>query len=127
MPFSTVSFIVRIILLGQLNNDIEVAKTVELENWTREKVYEEVHNLGQNFNSVRWVIPKLIDGKLNSKAELVARRFEEDSSKLWSYSLTCMKESIRVMVAISISYKWDINSYVIDGAFLQGKLIQREV
>ena len=82
MPFSTVSFIVRIILLGQLNNDIEVAKTVELENWTREKVYEEVHNLGQNFNSVRWVIPKLIDGKLKSKAELVARGFEEDSSKL---------------------------------------------
>ena len=54
-------------------------------------MYEEVDNLGQNFISVRWVItPKLIDGKWISKARLVARGFEEDSSKFRSDSPTCI-------------------------------------
>ena len=31
------------------------------------------------------------------------------------------------MLSISSSYKWDVNSFYIKAAFLQGKLIQREV
>ena len=123
-----VSCHVNTILMTQVNDDIELAKKLELENWTREMVYEEVDNLGQSFISVRWVVtPKLINGEWKSKARLVARGFEEDSSKFRSDSPTCMKESIRVMLATSASCKWDVNSFDIKAAFLQGKLIQREV
>ena len=41
--------------------------------WFKERVYEEINNVGQEVISVRWVIiPKLINGRTSSKVRIVA-------------------------------------------------------
>ena len=91
-------------------------------------MYEELIDRGQRCISVRWVVtPKLIEGEWKTKARLVARGFEENSSQFRTDSPTCMRESIRIMLAISSSYGWKISTIDIKAAFLQGKLIDRDV
>ena len=104
------------------------AKKLELENWKRECVYEEVDDVGQNSMSVRWVVtPKIIDGVWSTKARLVARGFEEDKSELRTDSPTCMRETLKIGLGIAASKKWTINSIDIKAAFLQGKPITRDL
>ena len=44
-------------------DDVLNAKTLELENWKKFDVFEEVENQGQTALSVRWVCTeKMIDG-----------------------------------------------------------------
>ena len=63
-------------------------------------------NRGQRCISVRRVVtPKLIEGEWKTKARLVARGFEESSSQFRTDSQTCMRESIRIMLAISTSFR----------------------
>ena len=103
------------------------AKFKELNEWERHKVYEEVDDNGQTCISVKWVLlPKLIDGVLQTKARLCARGCEE-TSKFRTDSPTCMPESVRIALLIIASYKWILHSIDYKTAFLQGNHIDREV
>ena len=115
------------VFLTQVDEQTLAAKLTELENWKCEEVFEEVKDCGQETISVRWVVtPKLVDGKWTTKARLVARGFE-DRSEVRTDSPTCMRETLKVVLAIAASKDWKINSIDIKAAFLQGKSIDREI
>ena len=58
------------IFLSEMTKETDEAKARELENWVKEKVYEEVIDEGQNSISMRWVInPELIDGEWKTKLD----------------------------------------------------------
>ena len=104
------------------------AKTKELESWKMEEVYEEVEDSGQETISVRWVItPKIDNGVISTKARLVARGFEEDKSGLRTDSPTCMKETLKTVLAVAVSKDWEVHSIDIKSAFLQGNPINRKI
>ena len=99
-----------------------------MKNWVDEMVYEEMEDKGEPTISVRWVItPKYIDGKMSTKARLVARGFEEDSTLIRTDSPTCMRESLRIVLAIAACKEWSVNSIDIKAAFLQEKPIDRDI
>ena len=114
--------------LSKVDEKIFDAKRAEIENWKREMVYEEVEDCGQETVSVRWVVTqKLVEDSWITKARLVARGFEEDKSELRTDSPTCMRETLKICLAIAASNNWNINSIDIKAAFLQGKAIDRDV
>ena len=101
------------------------AKYKELESWKKNEVYEEVEDKGQYCVSVRWVVtPKIIEGKLQTKARLCARGFEETTS-FRTDSPTCKTESVRIALAIISSNEWTLHSIDYKTAFLQGTQIDR--
>ena len=105
--------------------DTQEAKLKELKSWRQNDVYEEVDDEGQYCVSVRWVItPKIIDGKLQTKARLCARGFEETSS-FRTDSPTCKRESVRIALSIIATCRWTIHSIDYKTAFLQGSGIDR--
>ena len=78
--------------------------------------------------SFRWVVtPKLIIGENQTKARLVARGCEEDTSSLRNDSPTCMEDSLRRLLAVAACNNWSLNSIDIKAAFLQGNPIEREL
>ena len=108
-------------------DDVLNAKTLELENWKKFDVFEEVENQGQTALSVRWVCTeKMIDGKIKTKARLVARGFEE-VQKAQSDSPTGNKDTLRIFLAIISSRGWSCRSIDIKAAFLQGEKFDRQV
>ena len=114
--------------ISEVDRAAEEAKQRELENWIKENVYEVVEDVGQDTISVRWVMsPKVVDGKVITKARLVARGFQENVDDLRTDSPTCMKETLRLLFMTASSMKWSINSIDIKAAFLQGKSIDREL
>ena len=103
------------------------AKINEIESWRKHKVFDEVQDEGQNYVSVRWVLtPKIIEGEMRMKARLVARGFEE-TTEFRTDSPTCLRESIRIVIAFIVSMKWKLHSVDYKTAFLQGNPIEREV
>ena len=110
-----------------LNVDTMQAKVKEIDSWRKNRVYEEVDDVGQSCVSVRWVVtPKVINGENSVKARLVARGFEENGD-FRKDSPTCMRESIRLVLGIIASMKWKLHSIDYKTAFLQGNEIDREV
>ena len=108
-------------------DDVLNAKTLELENWKKFDVFEEVENQGQTALSVRWVCTeKMIDGQIKTKARLVARGFEE-VQKAQSDSPTGNKDTLRIFLAIISSRGWSCRSIDIKAAFLQGEKFDRQV
>ena len=115
-------------LTSSMEEEITKAKEEELKRWKEEKVYDEVDDGGQFKISTRWVITsKIKNGKVFTKARLVARGYEEDGSKIRSDSPTCMRENIRIALCIVASKDWKLNSIDIKAAFLQGKRVSREI
>ena len=101
--------------------EINRAKEAELENWTKNGVYEEIEDLGQEKVSVKWVIKEKIKGEERKyKARLVARGYEE-WGETRSDSPTCSKESIRIILTIAAAKHWQCNALDIKAAFLQGR------
>ena len=91
-------------------------------------IYCEVEYTGQELISCRWVCTEKLKGnQLTCKARLVARGFEEDSSKLSKKSPTCSKYSLRLLLSILCSKHWHIHSIDIKSAFLQGMPLKRDV
>ena len=85
------------VLPSQIDSEVTGAKQLELQNWVKEDVYDEVIDQGQRHISVRWVvIPKLDNGIWKTKARLIARGFEETENNFRTDSPTCLKESLRV-------------------------------
>ena len=86
------------------------------------ETFEEVDDLGQPTLSCRWVCTdKLKEGKLISKARLVVRGFEENTSQIKTDSPTCSKETIRLLLSVLSSHKRSMHSLDIKSAYLQGK------
>ena len=71
------------------------------------------------------VVPGTQETKV--KARLVARGYEEDSTKFRTDSPTCTKESLRLCVSAISSNGWKCESLDVRAAFLQGFKIEREV
>ena len=114
-------------VLKKKENEINQAKINEYDKWIEERVIEEVADSGQDRISTTWVITtKMKENKEIVKARLVARGYEEEE-KVRADSPTCMKESIRIGLAISMTRKWKIYSLDVKAAFLQGNTIEREV
>ena len=110
--------------VSQISDEVKLR---ELKGWKSQRVYDEVDNKNQPCISVRWVIkPKVMDGRLSTKAGLRARGFQE-LQNFHTDSPTCTRESIRLAFAIISSKGWTLNSIDIKTAFLQGKEIERTV
>ena len=108
--------------------DVSNAKIKEIENWRANEVYSEVDDAGQNAISTRWVVTeKIKEGKTVTKARLVARGFEEETSQLQKDSPTCLKESVKLALAIASTKGWEVKSLDVKSAYLQGNPISREL
>ena len=104
------------------------AKQQELSEWKKRNVYTEIEDKRQNAITLRWVLKDktLSDGNVIKKARLCARGFQEEQD-FRTDSPTCSKEGIRAALTIIASNKWKFNSMDVKTAFLQGKLIERDV
>jgi len=123
-PLSNTSFLAS----SHDSSKVVEAKMVEIENWKRNGVYEEVADSGQSTVSVRWVITeKFKDGNALIKARLVLRGFEEDLEDLPTDSPTCAKDTLRVALTAASANGWTCNSLDVKAAFLQGDPISRDV
>ena len=110
------------------DSDLLQAKLDELNKWKENKVYRSVPYTDQDCISVRWVnTVKFVNGKRVVKSRLVARGFEEKQGSLLTDSATCAKESLKILLTILASKKWQCQSIDIKSAFLQGKNIERDV
>ena len=97
---------------------VEEAMDIELNNWRRNRVYEELPYTGQNCISTRWVMTeKLVNGEKKIKARLLACGFEE-LEKTHTDSPTCSKKCLRLVSAVTSSEHWKSNSIDIKSAFL---------
>ena len=103
------------------------AKQVELQNWKDMEVYEEIKDQGQKAISTRRVITeKICEGQKGAKARLVARGFE-DEDQVPSDSPTAAKSTLRTVLAIAANESWIIETIDIKAAFLQSRMINRNV
>ena len=122
------AFLVDEMIRSEVAADIIKAKEEEWNKWIEENVYDEVPDEGQERVTTTWVTTaKIKDGKMVTKARLVARGYEEEKSGIRSDSPTCMKESIRMMLCIAMSRDWKIKSLDVKAAFLQGNKINRTI
>ena len=107
--------------------EINQAKVRELNSWKENKVYEEVEFSNQQCISGRWILkPKIIDGIQSMKARYVLRGFEEDQD-FRTDSPTCLRETLRLALALFPTQRWRINSIDFKTAFLQGGPIDRDI
>ena len=108
--------------------EVSEAKEKEIENWRKNDVYEEIANEGQRLMSTRWVVTeKVKEGKVITKARLVARGFEENTTELRRDSPTCSRESVRILLSVAASKQWLCHVVDVKAAYLQGNAIEREV
>ena len=108
--------------------EVSKAKEMEIKNWIDNKVFDEIEDTGQHTISVRWVITeKGLESNLLTKARLVARGFEEQTTHLKKDSPTCSREIVRLVVVIASSKGWNCHTVDVKAAYLQGDDIQREV
>ena len=92
-------------------------------------VFEEVVDEGQETISSRWVITKKekADGqKKVYKGRLVAWGFQEKESPQ-SDSPTMLRELMKMFFAVAANEQFELRSIDIRAAFLQAKILDREV
>ena len=71
---------------------------------------------------------KMKDGNSVVKTRLVARGYEEESLN-WvrkDYH-TCCEESLRSLLGIIVSFKWNVKTLDIKSTFLQGNRVKRDI
>ena len=108
------------------NNAVAEAKEQEIQSWIDNDVFEIVRDSGQKCISVRWVITeKVKGGRIVTKARLVARGFEENTSDIKKESPVCSREAIRFLMAIASSKGWNCHTVDVKSAYLQGDRIER--
>ena len=113
-----------------LNPDVVESKIAELENWKKNEVVDVVEDKGQRRISTRWVITEkeFPDGNIKPKSRLVIRGFEEkEKDDLQKDAPTAAKTSLRIAFGIAVDNDWDVVCIDIKAAFLQSRLIEREV
>ena len=105
-------------------NDAQLA---EMDTWREYNVYEECEDNGQKAITCQWVLTqKYVNENRTVKARLVARGFQELDA-MRKDSPTASPESMRLMLCISTSKRWRLNSLDVKAAFLQGDYIDRDV
>ena len=112
-----------------LRPDVKVAKRAEIKNLQVYDTFEEVKDKGQTTVGSRWVITEKEQHdsqKQKCKARLVARGFQE-SLKPQSDSPTALKESFKLLMAISANFGFKLASVDIRAAFMQSKFLNRDV
>jgi hypothetical protein len=117
---------VNIILIPKSkHNDVECikAKLTELEKLRMFDTYEVIKHTNQDCISTTWV---LWNKGSEVRARLVARGFEE-KEYVRSDSPTVGKSSMRVLLALAANFGWKVRTTDIKSAFLQGKILDREV
>ncbi|CAC5415686.1 unnamed protein product [Mytilus coruscus] len=100
----------------------EIAKQIELSNLHNFDTYEECDDIGQNALSTRWVITT----KNNQRKARFVRGFEEEFT-MQRDSPTVGKGIIKIFLSITASMKWIFKTRDIKSAFLQGKILDRDV
>ena len=111
------------------SNEVVAAKQCELQNLKDHAVFHEVDFDNQPLIQVRWVVTeKCKDGITHTKARLVAKGFQDPSSAdIRKDSPTCLRDSLHIALMLAANNGWRIRSLDVKCAFLQGKLIQRDV
>ena len=111
-----------------VNEKIEEAKEIEIQNWRNFNVFEETVDKGQSTISTRWVITekKNVDNTPIIKARLVVRGFEEEDRSQCD-SPTASKSTMRTFLLVSANEGWAPQTIDIKSAFLQGKPIERDI
>ena len=104
-------------------------KKAEIRNLQDYETFIEVKHKGQTRVGSRWVITEKEAHnrhKTKCKTSLVTRGFQE-SSKPQSDSPTAAKESFKLLTALSANFGFKLASIDICTAFLQSKVLDREV
>ena len=70
---------------------------------------------------------KVRQGKRITKARLIAREFEEETSNLWKESPTCSRESICILILIASSKSWECYTVDVKAAYLQGSAFEKNL
>ena len=95
----------------------------ELQKLKDFETYTEVPDKGQTAITTTWVLTEK-EGTI--RARLTARGYEEDSN-IRSDSPTVQSTSLRLLLAIAATNTWNICCTDIKSAFLQGKVLERQV
>ena len=109
--------------------EVKEAKMSEVSNLLDYDVFEEVEDRGQETIGSRWVVTakEKHDGqKQKTKARLVAHGFQE-TMKPQSHSLTILKESFKILMAVAVNSKFKLASVDIRATFLQSRTLYRDV
>ena len=110
------------------SQEVLQAQKDELDKWKEYQVYAEVEDAGQDAITIKWVvIEKKQDGNSRIKARLVARGFEEDTTKIRTDSRTISKENLPLICTIAVNNGWKFHSIDVKAAFLQGFPIDKDV
>ena len=112
--------------------DQKIAIYKELEKWQENDVYEEVITPSdQKLIFTRWVITEQDKTKNKDKkykARLVCRGdMERNNPYINSESPKASRESIKTAMAIIANKFWDIHSFDVSAAYLQGKDMEQKV
>ena len=108
---------------------VKAAKMNEIRNLKDYDTFEEVRDEGQERIGSQWVVTEKEkhDGQKQAcKARLVARGFQE-SLKPQSDSPTASKDSFKMLMAVAANSKFKLASVDIRAAFLQSKVLDRDV
>ena len=99
------------------NDAVNNAKDEEMENWIKNKVFEEVDNQGQKLLTTRWVVTQNEkEGNTITKARLVVRGFEENTECLRKDSPTSAKETVRILLSVAALNSWDCHTLDVKAA-----------
>ena len=115
-------------LMSDISEDeFQDAKLQELQKWKLFYVYDEVQRNGQKFLCGRWVCSRKYAGTdYINKARYVVKGFQEKVD-VQSDSPTGSKECFRLILLIVASKHWQLCSLDVKSAFLQGKVVEREI
>jgi hypothetical protein len=116
--------------LAENRNDPRIieAITEEVQNLQNHDTFEVVDDIGQDYlNSKFDFTEKQTEEGSRVKARLVAKGFQENTETLRKDSPTCTKANLRTLLTLSVNNNWRVKSIDIKSAFLQGRLIQREL
>ena len=116
------------VLLAE-SSDQYVAKMSEIDRWKDNEVLKVDEDRGQRTIDTRWVVEeKVKDNKQVIKCRLVAKGFQDPSKdSIRKDSPTAAKTSLRLATAFISSMGYEVQSFDISAAFLQGEEIAREV
>lgn len=113
---------------NSIKSKTEEAKQKELESWKQENVYEKIPSEEQEtIWTQRLISPKVINYVMSTKADLIARGFEEKKVRQ-TVQHVCLLESLHVFVSIAVSLSFsgfNIGSFDLKYAFFQGYQIAR--
>ena len=100
-----------------------IAKMEELAKLKTFETYTVVDDEGQESITTTWVLTE--KGK-DIRARLTARGFQEDGD-FPTDSPTVQKHSLKILLALAATNKWEIGTTDITAAFLQGSQMDRDV